>query len=89
MGYVSDAKYQPLPAIILKGHWLEQVGFETGTPLEVRVLPDCLILTVKPPPESEVIKALRKACKLPARKQRQIAEFIEVIAGPQKRTAKA
>ena len=89
MGYVSDAKYQPLPAIILKGHWLEQVGFETGTPLEVRVLPDCLILTVKPPPEPEVIQALRKACKLPARKQRQIAEFIEVIAGPQKRTAKA
>jgi toxic protein SymE len=89
VGYVSDAKYQPLPAIILKGHWLEQVGFETGTPLEVRVLPDCLILTVKPPPEPEVIKALRKACKLPARKQRQIAEFIEVIAGPQKRTAKA
>jgi toxic protein SymE len=37
-GYVSDAKYQPLPAIILKGHCLEQAGFETGTPLEVRVL---------------------------------------------------
>jgi len=38
VGYVSDAKYQPLPAIILKGHWLEQVEFDTGTPLEVRVL---------------------------------------------------
>lgn len=38
VGYVSDANYQPLLAIILKGHCLEQAGFETGTPLEVRVL---------------------------------------------------
>ncbi|MDW8848435.1 SymE family type I addiction module toxin [Erwinia sp. MMLR14_017] len=27
VGYISDAKYQPQPSIILKGHWLEEAGF--------------------------------------------------------------
>jgi toxic protein SymE len=36
------------------------------------------------------MQTLRQLCpKLSARKQRQIAEVIEVIAGSQKRTAKA
>lgn len=90
VGYVSDAKYHPLPAITLKGHWLEQAGFSTGVPLEVKVLPDCLILTVKPPtPEPEVIQTLRQLClKLSARKQRELMEVIRVMAKPHKRTAK-
>ncbi|WP_423241071.1 SymE family type I addiction module toxin, partial [Erwinia amylovora] len=80
-------KYQPMPAVTLKGHWLGEAGFDTGTAVNVRVLPDCLILTVKPPSaEPEVMQALRQVCgKLSARKQRQITEFIQVIAGPQKR----
>ncbi|WP_413453518.1 hypothetical protein [Erwinia persicina] len=42
------------------------------------------------PEEPEVVTTLRQTCKkLSARKQQQIAEFIQVIAGPQKRTAKA
>ncbi|MCU8588867.1 SymE family type I addiction module toxin [Erwinia pyrifoliae] len=34
----------------LKGSWLREAGFDTGTAVNVRVLPDCLILTVKQPP---------------------------------------
>ncbi len=77
-----------MPAVTLKGHWLEEAGFETGTPLEVKVLPDCLILTVKPPsPEPEVIQALRLLCpKLSARKQRELMGVIQVMAKPKKRT---
>ena len=74
-----------------KGNWLAEAGFDTGTPVDVRVLPGYLILTVKPPStEPEVMQALlRQVCgKLSARKQRQIVEFIQVIAGPQKRAAK-
>lgn len=91
VSYIRDSRtFEPAPAVTLKGHWLEQAGFETGTPLEVKVLPDCLILTVKKPSaEPEVVQALRQVCdKLSARKQRQITEFIQVIAGPQKRAAK-
>lgn len=65
-------------------------GFATGTPVNVRVMNSCLVLTAEvPPPEPEVIQTLRQTCKkLSARKQQQIAEFIQVIAGPQKRAAK-
>ncbi|WP_200884536.1 SymE family type I addiction module toxin [Erwinia oleae] len=89
VGYVSDAKYQPVPAVTLKSHWFEEAGFETGTPLEVKVLPDCLILTVKQPsPEPEVIQALHQLCpKLSARKQRELMDVIQVMAKPKRRAA--
>ncbi|WP_445235139.1 SymE family type I addiction module toxin [Erwinia wuhanensis] len=80
--------------VTLKGHWLKETGFGTGTALEVKILPGCLILTAQepqpePPAEPEVVTTLRKACKkLSARKQRQIEEFIQVIATPQKRPRK-
>ncbi|MEN4776213.1 hypothetical protein ABEH00_00785 [Pantoea agglomerans] len=59
----------------------------TGTQLNVRVLPDCLILTVKPSSaEPEVIQALRQLCpKLSARKQREQMDVIQVMAKPKKR----
>ncbi|MEM6160099.1 SymE family type I addiction module toxin [Erwinia sp. P6884] len=79
-----------LTSITLKGHWLEEAGFTTGTPVNVRVMQDCLIITrqepqPEPPAEPEVVTTLKRACKkLSARKQ-HIAEFIRVIATPQKR----
>ena len=64
--------------------------FTIGTSLDVRVIPGCLILTAQEPrpepAEPEVVTTLRRACKkLSARKQRQVAEFIQIITGPQKR----
>jgi toxic protein SymE len=76
----------PLPQITLKGHWLKEAGFATGTPLQVRVMNGCLVLTAQepPPPEPELMQALKKVCKLSARKQRQVTELIEVISKPQR-----
>ncbi|TCV91044.1 SymE family type I addiction module toxin [Biostraticola tofi] len=88
VSYASDAKYNPLPAVILEGRWLEEAGFATGILIEVKVLPDCLILSVKKqspiPPEPEIMQTLRKVCKFSARKQRQVTELIEVISKPQR-----
>lgn len=50
VGYVSDTKYQPVPAVTLKGHWMADAGFETDTPVDVRVMKDCLVITTKPKP---------------------------------------
>nr|WP_244968596.1 SymE family type I addiction module toxin [Rosenbergiella australiborealis] len=37
VGYVRDhIKHQPSPSIILKGHWMGELGFETGRKVEVR-----------------------------------------------------
>lgn len=89
----STAWYSRCAGLRLKGEWLEEAGFKTDTPVDVRVLPGCLILTAQEPQpeatEPEVLTQLRQACKkLSARKQRQIAEFIQVIATPQKRPRK-
>ncbi|MEM6160090.1 SymE family type I addiction module toxin [Erwinia sp. P6884] len=73
---------------------MEEAGFGTGTPVDVRVIQDCLIITKKEPQpelpaEPEVVTTLKRACKkLSGRKQQQIAEFIRVIATPQKRPRK-
>lgn len=99
VGYIStrheDRKtgltlhYSQYPSLHLKGNWLKEAGFETGTPLKVRVMPGCLVLTAQelpppPPPEPEIMRTLRKVCKLSARKQRQVTELIEVISKPQR-----
>ncbi|MFS1526291.1 SymE family type I addiction module toxin [Microbulbifer sp. 2304DJ12-6] len=36
-----------VPWIQMKGHWLRQAGFEINTPIKVRVMEGCLVLTVE------------------------------------------
>lgn len=86
VGYIRDWKtHNKATSITLKGSWLDDAGFRTGIPLKVRVMLGCQVLTAQepvvvppPPPEPEVMKTLRKVCKLPLRKQ-QITDFIEMI----------
>lgn len=86
--------YSQCPSIVLKGNWLADASFESDTPVDVRVMPGHLLLSVREPApelpaEPEVVTMLKRVCKkLSARKQQQIAEFIQVIAGPQKRATK-
>jgi toxic protein SymE len=82
VGYIRDWKtHEPSTSITLKGNWLDDAGFTTGTKLKIRVMPGCLVLTAEEPlppspPEPEIMQTLRKVCKLPSRKQRQITDFI-------------
>ncbi|ODB95152.1 hypothetical protein A3197_17480 [Candidatus Thiodiazotropha endoloripes] len=36
---------RPVPWIQMKGHWLDQAGFAIDTPVTVRVMDGCLVLT--------------------------------------------
>lgn len=84
VGYASRyPDHAHIPAITLKGQWLEAAGFATGTPVDVKVMDGCIVLTAQPPAaeESELMQSLRRVCKLSARKQKQVQEFIGVIAG--------
>jgi toxic protein SymE len=38
---------RPVPWIHLKGHWLNQAGFEISTPVKIRVMHGCLVLTAE------------------------------------------
>lgn len=74
--------YSRIPAITLKGQWLEAAGFATGTVVDVKVMEGCIVLTAQPPAaeEGELMQSLRQVCKLSARKQRQVQDFIGVIS---------
>jgi len=37
---------RPVPWIQLKGHWLQQAGFEIHSPVKIRVMDGCLVLTI-------------------------------------------
>ena len=39
-------KRTPVGEIRLKGHWLIQAGFEIDTPVMIRVMEGCLVVTV-------------------------------------------
>nr|WP_287855550.1 endoribonuclease SymE [Klebsiella sp.] len=80
--------HQRIPAIIMKGQWLEAAGFATGTKIDIKVMDGCIVLTAKQPEPEEpaLLQSLRRVSKLSARKQRQVQEFIAVIADkPRKR----
>ena len=84
VGYASRyPDYRRTPAINMKGQWLEEAGFASGTAVEVKVMKGCIVLTTQQQ-ENELMQSLRQACKLSARKQKQVLEFIKVIAGKQK-----
>ncbi|ECC1741735.1 endoribonuclease SymE [Salmonella enterica] len=72
-----------IPAITLKGQWLEAAGFTTGSKLDIKVMEGCIVLTAQQPQpeESELMQSLRQVCKLSARKQKQVQAFISVMAG--------
>jgi len=82
--------HQHIPAIIMKGQWLEAAGFTTGSKMDIKVMEGCIVLTVKPP-EPALMQSLHQVCTLSARKHRQVQEFIAVIADkprkPRKREA--
>jgi len=83
VGYASRyPDYSRIPAITMKGQWLEAAGFATGTAVDVKVMEGCIVLTTRQ--ESELMQSLREVCKLSARKQKQVQEFIQVISGKQK-----
>ena len=87
VGYASRyPDHAHIPAITLKGQWLEAAGFATGTAVDVKVMEGCIVLTAQPlaVEESELMQSLRQVCKLSARKQKQVQAFIGVIAGKQK-----
>ncbi|MFP2469245.1 SymE family type I addiction module toxin [Pseudescherichia vulneris] len=77
-------RYTRSASLRLNGRWMEEAGFTTGTNLDIRVMPGCLVITVQeplpaPPPEPEIMQTLKKVCKFSGRKQ-QFPEFIAMVS---------
>lgn len=72
--------YTRIPAFIMKGLWLNEAGFSTGTKVDVKVMKGCMILTSRES-EPEIETLMREVSQLSASKQKQVMDFVGVISG--------
>lgn len=72
-------RYTRSASLRLNGHWMEEAGFTTGTPLDVRVMPGCLVITTRPE-ETSFMKDLNKISRLPEKEQEQVRRFLTGVA---------
>ncbi len=72
--------YTRIPAFIMKGLWLNEAGFSTGTKVDVKVMKNCMILTSRQG-EPEIETLMREVSQLSDQKQQQVMDFVGVISG--------
>jgi len=72
--------YTRIPAFIMKGLWLNEAGFSTGTKVDVKVMKGCMILTSRQG-EPEIETLMREVSQLSEQKQQQVMDFVGVISG--------
>lgn len=72
--------YTRIPAFIMKGLWLNEAGFSTGTKVDVKVMKGCMILTSRQE-EPEIETLMREVSQLSDQKQQQVMDFVGVISG--------
>ncbi|MGU3525361.1 SymE family type I addiction module toxin [Enterobacteriaceae bacterium C23F] len=62
----------------LNGRWMEEAGFTTGTKIDVRVMPGCLVITALPT-VTPLMKVLNKTKELPEDEQLMVMDFLEGV----------
>jgi toxic protein SymE len=72
-------RYTRSASLRLNGLWMEAAGFTSGTPLDVRVMPGCLVITTRPV-ETPFMKALNNISLLPEKEQQQVMLFLQGVA---------
>lgn len=75
--------YSRSPSLNLKGRWLEECGFATDTPVRVRVMPGCLVITAQPAPAhtpvSPARELLARSEQLPEAAQQELRTVMEAL----------
>jgi len=72
--------YTRIPAFIMKGLWLNEAGFSTGTKVDVKVMKGCMIRTARQG-EQEIEPLMREVSQRSDEKQQQVMDFVGVISG--------
>ncbi|MBK4717170.1 SymE family type I addiction module toxin, partial [Tenebrionibacter intestinalis] len=62
----------------LNGTWMEEAGFTTGTKLDVRVMPGCLVITARPT-VTPLMQVFNKAKELPESEQQHVMAFLQGV----------
>ena len=72
-------RYTRSASLRLNGTWMEEAGFTTGTKIDVRVMPGCLVITIRPV-ETPLMKELNNISQLPEGEQQQAIAFLQGVA---------
>jgi len=72
-------RYIRSASLRLNGSWMEEAGFTTGTKLDVRMTPGCLVITALPT-VTPLMKVLNSTTHLPEKKQQQVMLFLQGVA---------
>ncbi|MCT4713912.1 SymE family type I addiction module toxin [Enterobacteriaceae bacterium H18W14] len=71
-------RYTRSASLRLNGTWMEEAGFTTGTKIDVRVMPGCLVITARPT-DTPLIQVLNKTTELPEDEQRRVIAFLQGV----------
>ncbi|QIT31421.1 type I addiction module toxin, SymE family [Raoultella terrigena] len=71
-------RYTRSASLRLNGTWMEEAGFTTGTKLDVRVMPGCLVITARPT-VTPLIQVFNKAKELPESEQQHVMAFLQGV----------
>ncbi|WET39802.1 SymE family type I addiction module toxin [Citrobacter enshiensis] len=72
-------RYTRCASLRLNGRWMEDAGFTSGTELDVRVMPGCLVITTRAT-ETPFMKELNNISQLPEEEQQQVMAFLQGVA---------
>lgn len=72
-------RYTRSASLRLNGSWMEEAGFTTGTKIDVRVMPGCLVITARPT-ETLLMKELNSISQLPEEEQQKAISFLQGVA---------
>lgn len=70
--------YTSRAGLRLNGRWMEEAGFTTGTKIDVRVMPGCLVITALPT-VTPLMKVLNKTKELPEAEQLMVMDYLEGV----------
>lgn len=77
---MGGGNYTPVPAILLKGKWLEEAGFKSGEYVEVVFEGGKITLTKTTPPEASSKKSLEEKIKgLDPEQRKKLAQMIDSL----------
>jgi len=77
---MSGGNYTPVPTLLLKGKWLEDVGFKAGEYVEVNIENEVITITKTTPPEVKEKKTLKeKIDELTPEQKKKLSKLIDEL----------
>lgn len=79
---MGGGNYTQVPTLLLKGKWLEEVGFQAGEYVEVNIENEVITITKTTPPEKAEKKTLQEEIdELTPSQRKELTKFVKGLKG--------